>query len=215
MAEIKRRAVTDAQKQFRRQEILDGARAHFAQVGYENFSMNQLAKRLGIVKGTLYLYFPTKESIILALYGRALEAWSEALKAELRDGLPDPVFIAHFYDLAMADPVLVPILIRLEHVIEHNVSIELLIHSKRHFKACLDSIAEGAHHALALSRQQTDDLIISLGVLLAGATHSDQGPALANEDLPDDVRTIFASLSSREVFSRNAARILAGIRAAG
>ena len=76
MAEIKRRAVTDAQKQFRRQEILDRARAHFAEVGYENFSMNQLAKRLGIVKGTLYLSFPTKESIILALYGRALEAWS-------------------------------------------------------------------------------------------------------------------------------------------
>ena len=52
MAELKRRAVTDAQKQFRRQEILDGARAYFEASSYEGFTMTQLAGRLGIVKGT-------------------------------------------------------------------------------------------------------------------------------------------------------------------
>ena len=60
VAELKRRAITDAQKEFRRQEILDGARSYFEDVGYEGFAMSQLASRLGIVKGTLYLYFPTR-----------------------------------------------------------------------------------------------------------------------------------------------------------
>ena len=127
MAELKRRAVTDAQKQFRRQEILDGARAYFEASGYEGFTMTQLAGRLGIVKGTLYLYFPTKEAIILALYARALEDWCEAVKVKLVTPIAGDDFVQLFYDTATADPILIPILTRLEHVIEHNISVELLV----------------------------------------------------------------------------------------
>lgn len=212
MAAPKRRAVTDAQKQFRRKEILSGARRYFETVGYESFSMAQLASQLGIVKGTLYLYFPTKEAIILALFGRALEDWSEAMKARLAKPITDQQFLKAFYDTAMADPILVPLLIRLQHVIEHNVSIPLLIDSKRHFKACLGGIAERAGQALNFAEPQANELVWSLGVLLSGAAQSDQGPSLTEEDLPEDVAALMTQLSSQPLFLTNGRHILEGIR---
>ena len=45
-----RRARTDQQKYFRRQQILDAAEAHFREVGYDAFSMANLAKLAGVVK---------------------------------------------------------------------------------------------------------------------------------------------------------------------
>jgi len=212
MAAPKRRAVTDAQKQFRRKEILSGARRYFETVGYESFSMAQLASQLGIVKGTLYLYFPTKEAIILALFGRALEDWSEAMKARLAKPITDQQFLKAFYDTAMADPILVPLLIRLQHVIEHNVSIPLLIDSKRHFKACLGGIAGRAGQALNFAEPQANELVWSLGVLLSGAAQSDQGPSLTEEDLPEDVAALMTQLSSQPLFLTNGRYILEGIR---
>lgn len=212
MAELKRRAVTDAQKQFRRQEILDGARAYFEAAGYEGFTMTQLATRLGIVKGTLYLYFPTKEAIILALYARALEDWCEVMKVKLASPIAGDDFIQLFYDSTINDPILIPILTRLEHVIEHNVSVELLIDSKRHFQACLNSIADKIQIALDLPVNAARELIMTLGVLLSGAAQSDQGPELAEEALPQDVRDFVNSLSSERIFVTNGRRILAGIR---
>lgn len=212
MAELKRRAITDAQKLFRRQEILNGARAYFEEAGYEGFTMTQLAKRLGIVKGTLYLYFPTKEAIILALYARALEDWCEVMKVKLGSPMAGDDFIQLFYDTTINDPILIPVLTRLEHVIEHNVSVELLIDSKRHFQACLNRIADKIQIALGLSGNEARELIMTLGVLLSGAAQSDQGPALAAEALPQDVRDFIDRLSSERIFVTNGRRILAGIR---
>ena len=212
MAELKRRAVTDAQKQFRRQEILDGARAYFEASGYEGFTMTQLASRLGIVKGTLYLYFTTKEAIILALYARALEDWCEAVKVKLAAPIADDDFIQLFYDTATADPILIPILTRLEHVIEHNISVELLVEAKRHFQACFEGIADKTQSALGLAPEQARELILTLGVLLSGASQSDQGPSLEGEELPQDVLDFIDSLSSQRIFVTNGRRILAGIR---
>jgi AcrR family transcriptional regulator len=212
MAELKRRAVTDAQKQFRRQEILDGARAYFEASGYEGFTMTQLAGRLGIVKGTLYLYFPTKEAIILALYARALEDWCEAVKVKLATPIAGDDFVQLFYDTATADPILIPILTRLEHVIEHNISVELLVEAKRHFQTCFESIADKTQSALGLAPEQARELILTLGVLLSGASQSDQGPSLEGEVLPQDVLDFIDTLSSERIFVTNGRRILAGIR---
>jgi hypothetical protein len=52
-----------------------------------------------------------------------------------------------------------------------------------------------------------------MGVLLIGATRSDQGPALDNEALPSDVQALIASFASEPLFVKNAVRIIEGIRA--
>ena len=47
----------------RRNAILDGAGRVFARDGYEGASMAQIAKEIGVSKGTLYNYFPSKAAL--------------------------------------------------------------------------------------------------------------------------------------------------------
>ncbi|VEJ35967.1 HTH-type transcriptional repressor KstR2 [Aedoeadaptatus ivorii] len=48
----------------RKSEILDMARAMFISIGYEDTSINDLIKKLGIAKGTFYHYFKSKEELL-------------------------------------------------------------------------------------------------------------------------------------------------------
>jgi hypothetical protein len=52
-----------------------------------------------------------------------------------------------------------------------------------------------------------------MGVLLIGATRTDQGPFLDDEKLPEDVQELIAGFSSEALFIKNAVRIIEGIRA--
>ena len=47
----------------RRHAILDGAGRVFARDGYEGASMAQIAREIGVSKGTLYNYFPSKAAL--------------------------------------------------------------------------------------------------------------------------------------------------------
>jgi hypothetical protein len=105
-----------------------------------------------------------------------------------------------------------PLLIRLEHIIEHNVAIPRLISSKQIFIDQVDAIAEVTSIALTLNKPQAIEVVKTMGVLLIGATQGDQGPSLDNEELPKDVRDLIESFSSEPLFTKNAARIIEGIR---
>jgi AcrR family transcriptional regulator len=65
----------------RRCSILQAARAVFARQGYADTVVEEIATQAGIAKGTLYLYFPSKEQIYLAALleeARQLDADSRA-----------------------------------------------------------------------------------------------------------------------------------------
>lgn len=51
----------------RREAIIEAAAQLLQEMGYERASMNELAKRLGGSKGTLYNYFPSKEELFSAV----------------------------------------------------------------------------------------------------------------------------------------------------
>lgn len=51
----------------RPQEILDAALALFAEKGFAATRMDEIATRAGVTKGTIYLYFESKEQIFRAL----------------------------------------------------------------------------------------------------------------------------------------------------
>jgi AcrR family transcriptional regulator len=68
----------------RRGAILRAARAVFARQGYADTIVEDIATQAGIAKGTLYLYFPSKEQIYLAALleqARQLDADSRAAMA--------------------------------------------------------------------------------------------------------------------------------------
>jgi AcrR family transcriptional regulator len=54
-------------KETRRQELLDAARKVFAEQGYHDAKVGDIAAAAGVAKGTSYLYFPDKRSIFVEL----------------------------------------------------------------------------------------------------------------------------------------------------
>jgi AcrR family transcriptional regulator len=60
----------------KRRQILEGAREVFLAHGFDGASMNDVARGAGVSKGTLYVYFPSKEALFEALVreGKARQA---------------------------------------------------------------------------------------------------------------------------------------------
>ena len=67
----------------RRSAILDAARTVFARQGYDRTVVEDIAAQAGIGKGTLYLYFPSKEQIYFA----ALVEDARRLDTETREAM--------------------------------------------------------------------------------------------------------------------------------
>ena len=56
----------------RQEEILDAAAKIFAEFGYQNTDLQLVADKLGVAKGTLYRYFPSKKELFLAAADRVV-----------------------------------------------------------------------------------------------------------------------------------------------
>src|SRR5215831_8763673 len=69
--------------QRRREEILDAAATLFAQRGYSDTDTQVLADTLGVGKGTLYRYFPSKRELFLAAVDRVMRRLRERVESNI------------------------------------------------------------------------------------------------------------------------------------
>lgn len=74
----------------RRDEILDGAAKLFAARGYAATDLQIVADALGVGKGTLYRYFPSKERLFLAAVDRGMRKLRECVDVALT-AVSDPL----------------------------------------------------------------------------------------------------------------------------
>ncbi|MEK4329618.1 TetR/AcrR family transcriptional regulator [Paenibacillus sp. FSL R7-0312] len=63
--------------------ILDAAYELFGSGGFYETKMSEVAERAGIAKGTVYLYFKSKEELFMAVTRRDCEGFLEQLEAKL------------------------------------------------------------------------------------------------------------------------------------
>ena len=73
--QVKQRARSTASKLERRDSIIAAAEILLRQSGCGATTMQAVATKIGLAKGTLYLYFPTREILILEVYGRLFDQW--------------------------------------------------------------------------------------------------------------------------------------------
>ena len=71
------------QPEARPQQILDAARRTFASKGYFGATLDDVAREAGITKGTIYLYYPSKQ----ALFSEMVRAYADEVVGELRADL--------------------------------------------------------------------------------------------------------------------------------
>jgi AcrR family transcriptional regulator len=60
--------------EWRHQEVLEAARHIFAKLGYAAANMEEIAKQAGMAKGTVYLYFKSKEEVFADVLASDLES---------------------------------------------------------------------------------------------------------------------------------------------
>src|ERR1043165_9431557 len=70
-------------KDARPPEILDAALAVFAQKGFAATRLDDVAARAGITKGTIYLYFDSKQALFEALARQSIGAQIDMITARL------------------------------------------------------------------------------------------------------------------------------------
>lgn len=177
MAQIKKRAVNAAQKEKRRQDILDSAKDLFnATPDYNSLLMKHIAENIKLTKGTLYLYFKTKEEVFLALYTQEFNQIFDRIDAALKEdsgaGTVDTLVELLSEQLAGEDTFL-RLNSLLHTVLEQNIEFETALA----FKTLLRDRLLSSGHLLAaylppLSPHDGAELLLSTHELLIGCYQS-------------------------------------------
>ncbi len=72
----------------RREDVLERAGELMAAKGYDGTSMRDIASAVGMLPGSLYYHFPSKEALFLALHQRVVSEMAERV-TEALDGVQD------------------------------------------------------------------------------------------------------------------------------
>ncbi len=74
------RSLKEKQRQERETLILEAAEEVLMEKGYYETSMDEIAARVGVAKGTVYLHFPSKEDLVVAIFQRDMERLLQLIK---------------------------------------------------------------------------------------------------------------------------------------
>jgi AcrR family transcriptional regulator len=89
------RSAPDDTESAKRRQIMDGARRVFLADGFDGASMNDIARVAGVSKGTLYVYFASKEQLFEAMIREDRQQQAERL-ADTTDSESPSVWLAQF-----------------------------------------------------------------------------------------------------------------------
>jgi AcrR family transcriptional regulator len=97
--------ISEERRSERREQILEGARRCFAENGYEGATVVKLEEEIGLSRGAIFNYFPSKEDLFVELAvrdsARMSEIWiSDGLEAIVREVVElDPAWLSVYLEL--------------------------------------------------------------------------------------------------------------------
>jgi AcrR family transcriptional regulator len=103
---MKQRAMGTEDKEARRHEILDAAEKLFLKHPGRMASVSEVAGAAGLAKGTVYLYFPSKEEMLLALHERHVGIFFRALMRKVSE--PGPLDFDDIFPVTLEHLIRLP-----------------------------------------------------------------------------------------------------------
>jgi AcrR family transcriptional regulator len=79
----------DGKGRNRRQQILEVAAGHFSARGFHAASMRDIAADAGVLVGSIYYHFESKDALFVAVHGAAVDMMTSAVRAAT-SGIRDP-----------------------------------------------------------------------------------------------------------------------------
>ena len=98
--------ISQAQRDTRRQQILDAALKCFSRDGFHNTTTADIVRESGVSQGTLYLYFATKDDMIAALADdrHQTETFVSALALKEQDPIKGLLALIELHGSSLIDP---------------------------------------------------------------------------------------------------------------
>ena len=162
---------------------------------YPDITMDRIAKRSGVAKGTLYLYFRTKEALFQALYEDRLSAWYAELHAlaDRGTGTVDPSAAARVIASTLAArPTLVRLHGLLHTTLRHNIDLESTLDFRRRQQRMISSLAPAlAGRIDGLSEADAVRFLIRLEAVVGGLSWAAFPPSLIARSLEEEDPAVF------------------------
>ena len=189
------RAMTDAQKEVRRADILRVALHRFTLTPYDSLSMADTAEEAGVAKGTLYLYFKSKEEMFLAIATDELNAWFDEVDRALQAAGGD-ASIAGFVQLMgetlSRRPQLLRLIAILHTVLEQNVDHATAKRFKTWMKGRMEKTGALLEtHLPFLEPGQGAALLVKINALVIGFQHMAEPSGVMRQVLEEEDMALF------------------------
>jgi AcrR family transcriptional regulator len=160
----------------RQQEVVDAAAGVFARQGYDQTTVQELAKEVGIAAGGLYHYFGSKEQLLIRICDELMDPLLARIEPLVADHAADPaeqlravvrLWVEHV--CTHRDHMLV--FQQERHVIEHGAQWRGVRTTRKRFERIIEDLLDRGGRAGAL---RYDDRRVALSALLGMVNHTAQ-----------------------------------------
>ena len=152
-----KRARQPQQIEQRRKDILHAAAMLMAKQGFDQVSLNGIARKVGVAKSNVYRYFESKEHIFLQLLKQDWEAWQQHLQGKIDPlaGSNDIEALAELLAQSLAEfPRMCELMSVLASVLEQNLSEQALLEFKLESMQLAVGIVAQIHRVLPTVKQE-------------------------------------------------------------
>jgi len=172
---IKRRAISNDEKLERRKDILDAAAELLAGDDYHDISIARIARKAGLAKGTIFLYFKTKEELFLQLQSREYKSWFEDVNKRVhtlvrqKKECGTDEFVENIMAAISSHPLMSRLTPILHIILERNVDYKTALEFKRFLLTEIQATGRLIERCLPFPRKNDGArLLLHLQVLLIG-----------------------------------------------
>lgn len=138
---VQKRAINPADKLKRKEKILKTAWQLYKKKDGRLPTVSVIAQASGLSKGSVYLYFKTKNEIFLYLYMHQLRQWHEAVVAQLKNR-PNPISIQEYAEITTDYVIKNPLLLKMGSIVtgvlEQNMEEQVILDVKTQIAGILD-----------------------------------------------------------------------------
>ena len=198
------RARSETAKLEREDLILTATEMLLRQSGYGSMTMQAVASAAGLAKGTIYLYFTSRESLVLAVHGRLFDRWIDRFAFHPPEFTSFEGFIRDFARHYAGDPLFLQLAGFANALLEPQLDREAYIKSKRGMARRVKRLAGFVCQQFFIEPVVAQKLIWGFLTIAGGTAQMTARQSVTKANLPDDVLA-FIGLANFETVFLNAA----------
>lgn len=217
---IKQRAISNDDKQERRDAILNAAGELLTKDEYHDISIACIARKAGLAKGTIFLYFRTKEELFLQLQIKAYKSWFEDVNRRLETSLRHKtkntinVFVENIVASIGNHPMMTRLTPILHVILERNIDYKTALEFKRFLLSEVRIAGRLIEQCLPFLRKNDGaQFLLHLQVLLIGLIQLTNPAPIVKQVIETERMEVF-QLSFEERLPTMLALLISGMKSA-